>query len=231
LLLVSPHSDRANIAAELMAASESYLRGKGAQRLYAGSQFPLNPFYLGMYGGSDTAGVLASNIGWCQLLNVSGYRPKVQRVLAGRPLAGFRPPIDRQQMQLRRKFKVLGPHDVLPDNWWDAGVWSMHEWTRFDLALAGGGEPIVSATFWDVEPLARSWGVQTVGLARLDDTPEARAEGLTTFLLAEVLRQFQASGYAHFEAQAAAEDESLRAVFQQLGLAEYDQGSLWAKGE
>jgi GNAT superfamily N-acetyltransferase len=231
LLLVSPHSDRANIAAELMAASESYLRGKGAQRLYAGSQFPLNPFYLGMYGGSDTAGVLASNIGWCQLLNVSGYRPKVQRVLAGRPLAGFRPPIDRQQMQLRRKFKVLGPHDVLPDNWWDAGVWSMHEWTRFDLALAGGGEPIVSATFWDVEPLARSWGVQTVGLARLDDTPEARAEGLTTFLLAEVLRQFQASGYAHFEAQAAAEDESLRAIFQQLGLAEYDQGALWAKGE
>jgi len=80
-----------------------------------------------------------------------------------------------------------------------------------------------------VEPLARSWGVQTVGLARLDDTPEARAEGLTTFLLADVLRQYQASGYAHFEAQAAADDEALRGVFQQLGLLEYDQGALWAK--
>src|SRR5262245_35963207 len=43
LLLVSPHADRANIASELLAASESYLRGKGAKQLYAGSQFPLNP--------------------------------------------------------------------------------------------------------------------------------------------------------------------------------------------
>jgi GNAT superfamily N-acetyltransferase len=231
LLLVSPHPDRANIAAELLSASESYLRRRGAQQLYAGSQFPLNPYYLGMYGSSDVAGVLASNIGWCQLLNVSGYRPKIQRVLAGRPLAGFRPPVDRQQMQVRRRFKLADPLDVLPDNWWDAGVWSLHELTRFDLTVNGGGEPIASATFWDVEPLARSWGVQTVGLAQLEDTPEAREEGLTTFLLAEVLKQYQAGGYAHFEAQAAAEDQTLRGVFQQLGLVEYDQGALWIRGQ
>ena len=126
---------------------------------------------------------------------------------------------------------MADPREVLPDNWWDAGVWSLHEWTRFDLVLPDGGEPIVSATFWDVDPLARSWGVQTVGLARLEDTAEARQEGLTAFLLAEVLRQYQSSGYAHFEAQADVTDQTLRALFQQLGLVEYDQGALWAKGE
>ena len=92
------------------------------------------------------------------------------------------------------------------------------------------GEPIISATFWDVEPLGRNWGVQTVGLVRLEDTPEARQEGLTTYLLAEALRQYQLAGYGQFEGQAAASDVSLRAIFVELGMAEYDEGALWAKG-
>jgi len=229
LLLVSPHDQRPIIAQELLAASENYLRGRGARQIYAGSQFPLNPFYLGMYGSSDVAGVLASNSGWVQLLTNSSYRPKIGRVLAGRTLAGFRPPVDRKQMQVRRKFKVSEPTSILPDNWWDACVWALHEWTRFNLVLSGGGEPIISATFWDVEPLGHNWGLQTVGLVKLDDTPEARAEGLTTYLLAEALRQYQSAGYAQFEAQAVWPDESLRAIFAELGMTEYDEGVLWAK--
>jgi GNAT superfamily N-acetyltransferase len=229
LLLVAPHEARETIAAELLAASEEYLRRHGAQQLYAGSQSPLNPFYLGMYGSSDLAGVLNSNSGWVSLLTASAYRPQIRRVLASRVLAGFRPPVDRNQMQVRRRFKVAGPLDVLPDNWWDACVWSVHEWTRFDLVLPGGGEPIVSVTMWDIDPLAQSWGVRSVGLVHLDDTVEAREQGLTLYLLADVLRQYQSLGYAHFEAQASLEDNTLRAVFAQLGLSEYDEGALWVK--
>ena len=231
LLLVSPHPARAEIAQELLAASEDYLRRGGATQFHAGSQFPLNPFYQGMYGSSDVAGVLASNIGWVHLLTASGYEPRLRRVLAGRTLAGYRSPVDRNQMQVRRKFKIAGPRCVLPDNWWDACVWSLHEWTRYDLVLPDGGESVISATFWDIEPLGRSWGVQTVGLVRLDDTPEARAAGLTTYLLSEALRQFQAGGYGQFEAQAPVNDASLRAVFAELGLKEYDEGALWVKNQ
>ena len=229
LLLVAPHEQRPQIAMELLAASEDYLRKGGAKQLYAGSQFPLNPFYLGMYGSSDVSGVLNSNTGWVSLLTASGYRPHIRRVLAGRVLAGFRPTVDRKQMQVRRRFKVAGPTDILPDNWWDACVWALHEWARFDLVLPDGGEPIISATFWDVDPIARSWGVQTIGLVKLEDTPEARQEGLTTYLLSEVLRQYQSAGYAQFEAQARTDDDALRQIFDGLGLTEYDEGALWVK--
>jgi hypothetical protein len=226
---VAPHDNRPQIAQELMAASEDYLCRGGAKELFAGNQFPLNPFYLGMYGSSDTAGVLNSNVGWVNLLTNCGYERHTRRVLAGRTLAGFRPPVDRKQMQVRRKFKVTPGQYMLPDNWWDACVWALHEWTRFDLVLPGGGEPIVSAIFWDVEPLGHNWGLQTVGLARLEDTPEARQEGLTLYLLADVLRQYQTAGYAQFEAQAETTDGSLRAIFAELGLTEYDEGALWVK--
>ena len=60
--------------------------------------------------------------------------------------------------------------------------------------------------------------------------PKRREAGLTTYLLADALRQYQSSGYAQFEAQAAATDVSLRAIFAELGMTEYDEGVLWAKG-
>ena len=229
LLLVAPHEQRARIALELLSAAEDYLRRLGAKQLFAGCQFPLNPFYLGLYGSSDLPGVLASDAAFVELLQAAGYKPLVRRQLFSRPLANFRAPIDRQQMQVRRRFNVAPAVDRVPDNWWEACVWSHHEWTRFDLVLPAGGEPIISAIFWDIEPLARSWGTQSVGLVRLDDTPEAREEGLSTFLLAEVLRQYQASGYTQFEAQSPADDASLRQMLQQLGMTPYDEGALWAK--
>jgi hypothetical protein len=73
--------------------------------------------------------------------------------------------------------------------------------------------------------------MQTVGLVRLDDTLEAREQGLTTFLLAEVLRQYQSAGYTQFEAQAPADDTTLHEVLKQLGLAAYDEGALWVKAD
>ena len=88
---------------------------------------------------------------------------------------------------------------------------------------------MISATLWDIEPLARDWGVQTVGLVKLDDTPEAREEGLTAFLLGEVMRQYQAQGCAAIEAQATASDEALATILTKLGLENYDEAALWIK--
>jgi GNAT superfamily N-acetyltransferase len=229
LVMVAPHEQRGIISVELLNAAEDYLRRRGAQQLYAGCQFPFNPFYLGLYGSSEVPGVLASDAQYLELLKDSGYRPTRRRTLWRRTLAGYRAPVDRQWMQVRRRFIAATPFEVLPDNWWEASVWAHFDWTRYDLTLPNGGEPVISATTWDIEPLARSWGLQTAGLVRMDDTPEARAEGLTGFLLGETLRQCQTQGYAQFEAQAAADDTELATLFTKLGFEQYDEAALWAK--
>lgn len=229
LVMVAPHAERGQIAVELLAAAEDYLRRRGAKQIYAGCQFPFNPFYLGLYGSSDVPGVLASDGPAIELLRGAGFRATTRRTLWRRSLAGFRVPVDRQWMQVRRRFVAAPPIEVLPESWWDACVWAHHEWTRCDLTLPGGGEPVISAIVWDIEPLARGWGQQTVGLVRLDDTPEARSEGLTSFLLGEALRQYQTQGYALFEAQAQADDAALADVFTRLGLERYDEAALWMK--
>jgi GNAT superfamily N-acetyltransferase len=228
-LLVGPHEQRGMVMVELLGAAEDYLRRRGASQMYAGCQFPFNPFYLGLYGSNDVPGVLATDLEFVSLLAGAGYKPQSRRTLWRRTLAGFRAPVDRQWMQVRRRFVAAPPRDVLPDTWWDACVWANHDWTRCDLTLAGGGEPVISATLWDIEPLARDWGVQTVGLVRLDDTPEARDEGLTAFLLGEVMRQYQSQGYAAIEIQGAAADHSLGEILTKLGLENYDEAALWMK--
>ncbi|MDX1948602.1 MAG: GNAT family N-acetyltransferase [Pirellulaceae bacterium] len=228
-LQVAAHERRGEIALELLAAGEHHLRQHGAQQLFAGEQFPFTPFYVGFYGASHLPGVLASDVTATELFAAGGYKPAISRHLYRRQLAGFRPAVDRQWMQVRRRFVISRRDEVAPDNWFEANLWAWHDWTRFVLTLPDGGEPIISATFWDVQPLSLSWGVQTVGLVSLDDTPEAREAGLSSYLLGEALKHYLAEGYVEFEAQAPAGDQSLCALFQQLGLEPYDTAALWQK--
>ena len=228
-LLVAPHQQRAEIQAELLRASEAYLARSGVRQLFGGSAFPVNSFYLGLYGGSRLPGVLASDVEQTALFKSAGYREQERRILLNRSLANFRPPVDRRLMQLRRRCEVIAVPDAVPDNWWESCVWMHANWTRYDLRFRDSADPLISATFWDILPLSKSWGVQAVGMVRVEDTPEARAEGMTTFLLSEALSDLQRHGATMVEAQAFAKDTSLLALFKELGLAPYDEGILFVK--
>lgn len=229
MILVAPHPDRAAISLELVAAGEDYLRRRGAKQIYAGVQFPFNGFYAGLYGACDLSGILGSDAQTRELLSAAGYREENKRVLLHRSLIGCRSVIDFNQMQLRKKFQVNCCSEVLPDNWWENCVWSHAEWLRATLTLRGGSDSIISATFWEILPLSRAWGVRTVGLVRLEDTPEAREEGLTTLLLGEAFRQLAEQHMAQVEVSAPAGDEALLKIYQQLGLVEHDTSGLFRK--
>lgn len=222
-LMVAPHSRKPEIEAELLAAGENFLRRKGVRQIFGGCRYPANPFYLGLYGGSDLPGVLASDLTFANLLRAYDYRDCGRRLLFSRTLDRFKTPITGKLVQLRLTHRVSSVH-VLPDTWWNACVWVHADWTRYELRRKNADDVLVSATFWDVMPLARQWGVHAAGLVGIDDTEEARAEGLTMLLLSEALVQIEKQGITLIDAQAAASDTSLVALLTQLGLAEYDAG-------
>lgn len=226
-LLTSPHERRSEAALELLSAGIDYLRRKGAQAIYAGSQFPLNPFYVGLYGSSENGGWVESDARASDLYSAFGFRPFRGRELLRRMLTDYRPPVDRRMMQVRRKFQAVPPVEILPDNWWECVVWSQAVWQKFSLTVREGIEPIISVIFWEIEPLSKSWGARSAGLIRVEDTPEAREEGLTTFLLAEALRALAEQQIFRVEAQVAAQDATLLAVLAELGFEAYDRAALW----
>lgn len=228
-LLTVPHPHQPTTALELLAAGEDYLRRRGAKEIQAGCAAPLNPFYLGLYGSCDVPGVLTSDLAARELFSAGGYLEGPTRVLVHRTISGYKPPVTGQMLQVKRKFVVTQVGEVMPTAWWDNCVWSNAVWQRFQLSARESAEPLIAATFWEIQPLSQAWGVRTIGLVSIEDTPEARTAGLTLFLLSESLRMFAEQQVASFEAQYPADDTTLPPIFKQLGLVEYDRGMLLKK--
>ena len=67
------------------------------------------PFYNGLYGGCSVPGILESDLRWSRLYRAAGYAERSRRLILQRSLAGFRPVVDRQQIQYRAAVRNRSP--------------------------------------------------------------------------------------------------------------------------
>jgi ribosomal protein S18 acetylase RimI-like enzyme len=229
LVMVRPNYQRQGIGAELLKQAETYLQGRGAKVLYAGGIRPLNGFYVGLYGGSELPGVLDSTPRAQKLFQSGGYREIDRTVVMQRDLMSFRPPVDRVQMQIRRKHCVQVAYDPPPRNWWEACTYGCFDRARFDLLQTQGATILASALFWNLQPLASSWGVQAAGLYELEVRPELRRQGFATFLLGEAFKQFQSQNVSLVEVQTMKSNDAAQKLYQKLGFQTIDQGAVYRK--
>jgi hypothetical protein len=233
LLLVSPHPESSRIASELLVASEEYLRSHGATMLHGGGTAQLGPFYFGLYGGSGLPGVVATDQRMIDLLEQAGYEPQIHCEVLRCDLASFRPPMDRMLMQIRRQFQLGQTDDPVPTSWWEGCAFGHRDRLRFLLTPKSGAsssdEPAAEASFWDVEPLASSWGVHAMGLVDLNIDEERATAALATFFLGEILRQLVSYGTTLVEIQVPTGQAVLSEACRQLGFQTHDQGICFRK--
>lgn len=228
LVLVRPDADPA-IARALLKRCEAYLRARGAKVLYAGGSYPLSPFYYGMYGGSELSGVLDSDVQAGELFRTAGYQVGQRSVVLHRDLAGFRPVVDRQQIQIRRTTRLETTIDPPATSWWDAVMFEQFDRTRWTVVEREGGPSLASVYVWDLETMAGAWGVHAVGIVDLEVTSDRRRRGLATNLLGEAFRQLHAQGVSLAEVHVPEENVPGRAVFANLGFEQVDGSSLYFK--
>ena len=225
LVMANPHENHNELLDGLLEQSEKHLREKGAKRLMGGCAGRSNPFYLGMYGGSQLPGILASDPDRCLLYERRGYDQTSQVLVLHRRLSNFRPIVDRQQMQIRRQYQIRSSFDPLPTCWWDACVHSQLNCTHFEITARDSDTVVGSATFWDVEPIASSWGLHASGLLSFKMAAEYRSQGINVFLLGEAMRQLQSHGITVVEAQMSSDDP----MFGRLGFETVDIGTVFEK--
>ncbi len=225
--------DRPAVARELLARGEEYLRGQGAKVLYAGGIKPLDLFYLGLYGGSEMPGILDSSDELQSLFLEHDYREIDRVVVLDCDLSRFRPPVNRQQLQLRRRWVIEVSYDPPAASWWDASTLGVLDRMRFELLPRGGQSSgagaAASATFWNLEPLASCWGVRAAGLIDVEVAADHRQQGFATCLVAESLRMLHAEGTTLVEAQTMAHNTAALAMYARLGFVEVDQGAVLRK--
>ena len=106
MLIVADHPQREQIQSELIQHSESYLRGKGAIEIHAFGAYPNSPFYLGLYGGSASPGILSFDQIGEKSFRQAGYEEIERYGMFERSLVRYRFPIDRSLVLLKRQFRV-----------------------------------------------------------------------------------------------------------------------------
>ncbi|MBI2823930.1 MAG: GNAT family N-acetyltransferase [Planctomycetia bacterium] len=229
LVLERPNHDSLAVGHELLARSEQYLRASGAEVLYAGGIRPLDPFYRGLYGGSELPGVLATDSFSNELYKTSDYSAIDRVVVLERELAAFRAPVDRAQMQIRRNFTVDEKIDPAPRSWWEACSLERFQVIEYTLTERDTVQPAAMARFWMMETYVASWGVHAAGLFDLSVATGGRRRGLATHLLAEAFRRLGAQGISLIEAQTMANNVAAVGMYQKLGFHQVDQGVVYRK--
>ena len=164
MLMVAHHPQRAAIADRASAAQRGVSRCARARWLYGGGMACVAPFYMGLYGGCDVPGIVESDQHMIQLYRAAGYVELSRRVdsaaFPGRIPTGRGSAADPVSPRLRRRaagrLRRRGPGGKPA---WQARPTGSP--TCFDRATAD--RSWARAVFWNMEPLASSWGVQRAG--------------------------------------------------------------------
>ncbi|QDU93398.1 GNAT family N-acetyltransferase [Lignipirellula cremea] len=221
MLMVAHHTPAAEISAELLLQAEKYLLHNGVTQAAVGGEV-VNPYYLGLYGGSALTGVLASDALTVARYEAADYQATIHSVVLQRDLRSFRPLIDRRQMQVRRACQLEVALDPPADNWWTSCTLGAAERTRYCLASRRGGEQLGSAMLWEMTPLSASWGVHAAGISHLQVPDTQRRQGFATFLLGESLRQMAGQGIAMVEVTVDQKNAAAIGLFTKLGFHQVD---------
>lgn len=228
LMVASDVPDRDEVARDLLTASEDYQRARGAKLLYAGGMRPINPFYLGLYGGSELPGVLESDPNLPFYLN-HGYIEIDRCQVMQCEIRGFRSPLDRRFLQVRRRYTVQNVNSPAPDTWWAACTLPPTEVLRFEVVPREGGAACGSVGFWHIEPLASDWRTTAVGLIDMEVQPSFQRGGLATFLCCESIKLIKTIGVELIEVQTMVRNTAALGLYHKLGFRDVEQGVVLRK--
>jgi ribosomal protein S18 acetylase RimI-like enzyme len=232
MLMTGPHVQWRQIAEQLLWHSENYLTSRGARTLLAGCVRPVNPFYQGLYGSTDSPGVLESQAATVQLFQASGYETVATHAVLERPLSGFRPVLDRLQMQVRRQYHIQVEIDPLPVSWWDACTTGQIGRSIHRIVARRVGQPCGSIMSWQLDHISAMRGVRTAGLTHLEVAPAYRGQGLGTFLVGETLRRLHSEPVDRVDlavVQVPEDQHAGLALFRKLGFQQVDRGLVLSK--
>jgi ribosomal protein S18 acetylase RimI-like enzyme len=224
LVGVRPSHRRRGIGSELLRRSEAYLRERGAEQLFAGPLRPLNPFYLGLYGGSELPGFLTSDADAEPFLARHHYRPVRTALVLQRRLNPLPKFLDPRFSTHRARFEVrVGPR-LAKMPWWQECVFGLVEPLEFLLEEKLGGRLAARVWVWEMEGFRWRWNQAVVGILGLRVREDLRRQGLGKFLLAHVLRYVQEQYFEVAEIQVLEANEAAVNLCRGFGFEQVDLG-------
>jgi len=229
LLLVVPEYQNGTVADRLLQLSEQYLQRCGAVRVELGGLRPLDPFYLGLIPGSEVPGISPQAQWLVEALHARDYQQTDHTWRYKLPLAGFQPPIDYRQIQLRRKLRLDCRQEPPARTWWEACVLDVFERARFRVTRREGGPAIAVADCWMMHPVLEWPAGRVAGLVDLRVAPEHRRKGVGSFLVFEAARHLSREGVVVLEMLARESSPGSDRFCTRLGMDPVGEGLVFSK--
>jgi ribosomal protein S18 acetylase RimI-like enzyme len=226
MLIVEPDGEDPRLVADLLAAAERYLRGRGAKVLYAGGLYPLNPFYWGLYGGSEGSGVLSGHRSFHRALIERGYQPAATTVLLEADLNAPEPR-DSRAVLIRRQTQVEFLDDALPPHWWQNLALGDFQTMHARLLSRPDGAQIAQAEVWDMSWFSRNDGRPRIGLIDLEVAADHRRKGFGRFLVSEIFRRARQNLVQSVAVQTSAVNGPALSLYASLGFQPVDQSTVY----
>lgn len=224
MLLVRPEFRRQGIGGSLLRLAQAYLIDHGARMQYFGGMFPLNAFYLGLYGGSELPGLLESDTELRRFAQNRGYEAIDECHVYQRSLDELPRVSDTRIHLLRRTVEVQAEPWPLPDTWWDACVLGNIPTLRYEMLERDSHTRVGRALVWEMECFGRAWGGSTVGIVDFEIELAYRRRGYGKLLLLTMLKHLREQQIDRVEIQTMDRNSAARGLYESLGFERIDVG-------
>ncbi len=229
-VLIRPDYRKRGIGRELTRRAEEYLRGRGAADVAFGSMWPNNPYLFGLYGGSNSPGVLASEPDADGFLRRLGYEKAERCVVFHKKLDAPLTVADTRFGVLRRRYETQVLRNAGVASWWEECIWGALEPVEMRLTDKLTDLPAARAVVWELEGFGWKWNYPAAGIIDVQVRPDLRKQGLGKLLLSQMLRFLQDQFFAVAELQAPAADPAAVGMCTSLGFEPVDEGYVYRRG-
>ncbi|MBX7103081.1 MAG: GNAT family N-acetyltransferase [Gemmataceae bacterium] len=228
-IAVRPGFRKKGVGTELLNKAEAFARDAGAKVIIGGAARPLNPFYFGVYGGSDAPGFLKSDPTIGSFLEKHGYVERDRYSVLQRRLEVPITVADARFPQLRKRFDVtIQPRTGL-GSWWQESVLGPVDPVELRVEDRATRQTAGRALVWEMEGYSYRWNSPAAGILDLNVREDLRRTGLGRFFLAHLLRYLQEQYFGICECQAHSGNAGALRLLQSMGFAPVDVGVTYIK--
>lgn len=229
-VIVDPAHRHQGIGRELVRKAEEYLRDSGTETILAGGADPQDPFYCGLYGGSQSAGFLESDSAADPFFKALGYLPIDKYLVFQRALGPGGPEVMCVRMlNAKRQSKLVAAAAYEPKDWWWSTRHGRLDSMHLGLLPKAGGSLMAKVCVVGLDMYMTGWKMRAIGISDLQVTEQQRRKGYGQLLLDEVCRRVREDMIQLAEAHALETDKAGIAVLKSAGFHQVDAGIVYKR--